>query len=366
MYCIAQFEKIKGAGNMSNIAKHNLRTHLSEADKERVDSSLSHLNKILFNPLGIDEKSAPSVWAKLEEHWEKNKIERKSDSVHAVDLILSTSPEFWGDWRVKGVITHEGQKKIDDWCKVQLDFIQKHFGPEALKFAVLHLDESNPHIHLILSPEQTKILRYKNQYGSQEKRVTSLNAKRWNPVFWRKFLTSYAAANNMFGLKRGTEFSMLEKITIKDYAKLTKIAASFDYETALGKIIADVVKGLGMVNTKASVKELMEKKLAPRLKILAESNKALKNLLALDRAKEYELLKKLQEKAEIQLKEALASKEYHGNKLKKIVELEAQNKEQAKIIKAKDEVIEAQRLEIERLELKQKLTANDPSYKLKA
>lgn len=360
MYCIAQFQKIKSAREIGLMANHNLRLHLTKSDKGRIDPARTKLNRVLENTLQIDITDASDMNRKFAEHWKQNDIKIKSDSVLLVDVVLTTSPEFWGDcWHKNGTLTVEAQKKLDEWLPVQIDFIKKHFGPDALKFAVLHLDEKTPHIHLMLSPEETKSLKYKNQYGAQKKKTTSLNANRWNPNFWKKFVTAYAKVNEKFKLKRPTEDSMSQKITLKEYDKLLKEANQVDYTKVVSNMVNDVLGELGFMNSKEAVKNALNNKLVPRLQVLAKSNKAVKELLELDREQEYKLLKKLTADAQKKLEEATKVKEYHGNKLKIIQELEAQNK-------AKDEIIEAQRLEIERLNPKQKLTANDPSYKLKA
>jgi hypothetical protein len=344
MYCIAQFEKVKDTRKITAMANHNLRLHLSVADKKKIDPTRTKLNRLLENPLGIDLKRASSMARCFKQHWDRNAIQMKSDSVLLIDLVLTTSPEFWADpWHQNGAMLPSEKAKLDSWLPAQIDFIKKHFGPDALKFAVLHLDEKTPHIHLMLSPEQTKTLKYKNQYGTQEKTVTSLNANRWNPIFWKKFVTAYAKANEKFNLKRPVEDSMTEKIEPREYEKLVKFAMSEDYSGTIEKMVAAVLSELNLyVNTKASVEKAIAAKLTPKLKVLAKSNKALKSLVKLDREQEYKLIKKLQSEAEKQISEAFKKIEYHGNKLKAIQDLEDK-------IKTKDQIIEAQQLEIKRL-----------------
>ena len=58
-------------------------------------------------------------------------------------------------------------------------FCPKEFR-KNLKLAVLHQDETTPHIHLVISTDITKVQKFKNRYGTCEKKVTSLNAKRFN------------------------------------------------------------------------------------------------------------------------------------------------------------------------------------------
>ena len=340
MYCIAGFGKVKDNQKVTQIASHNFRLHLTLADKKRVDSKRSHLNKILVNPLDVNAKNVKDLSIKIQTFYKKNNIEIKSNSVLAIDLMVTTSPEFFGEWQVKGKITVEGQKKIDDWVEVQLALVKKDFGEAAIKLAILHLDETTPHIHFLITPEQTKELKYKNQYGMQSKIVTSLNADRWNPNFWKKFLKNYDAVNKKFGLRKGEEGSMSEHINIKEYSKMVSEASKLDYSKAINKIIQDIGSDLSFVNTKDGVKRLLVEKLLPSLNPMLKQNKALKKLLELDRVNEYKSIKKMKDELKKAIDDALARKSLYieainekGHDAKLLAE------QQAEIIQLKNEVV---------------------------
>ena len=324
MYSIAEFQKVKFAGKFSAMSKHNFRINLSVADKKRIDVTRSHLNKILLNPLGISASDSSDTNKKIKEFFEKNNVEIKSDSVLAVDLILTTSPEFWGEWQVNGKITVAGQKKIDGWVPVQLDFLKNKFGEKAVKLAIIHLDEKTPHIHIIVTPEETKTLKYKNQYGSQEKITTSLNAKRWNPIFWKKFVTDYADFNKKFGLKRPIEGSTAKKIPIKEFEQLISTAMNEDYTKAIHKLLEEIGSELTVVNTRSKIEDLLVNKLLSKLNPFMNSNKGLKKLLGKDRVIEYKRNKDLTSKLEMQL--ADIEKEKISMAEKKELYVEAINK----------------------------------------
>ena len=202
MYCIAGFRKVKSAQEFTVIANHNNRIRLTKNEIKRIDSNRSMLNKVLINPLGISSTTAPDINQKIMSYYEQKEISVRKDSVLAIDLMLTTSPEYFGEWHKGGRLTPDGKKKIDEWVLTQIDFVKKQFGEEAVKYAVLHLDETTPHIHILITPEETKTVKYKNRFGSGEKIKTSLNADRWNPSYWKRFLTNYEKANKQFGLKK--------------------------------------------------------------------------------------------------------------------------------------------------------------------
>ncbi|MBR8160038.1 MobV family relaxase [Burkholderia vietnamiensis] len=328
MYCIAKFDKVKERQKFSAMASHNFRIHLTQIEAKRIDSTRSHLNRILINPLGIDSKNSGDMGRKIFSFYEKNQIAVRDDSVLAVDLVLTTSPEFFRDaegkaWHAGGKIRPEFQKKIDEWVATQIDFVKKQFGESAIKMAVLHLDETTPHIHFVVTPEETKELKYKNQFGEHKKVATSLNAKRWNPSFWKKFLTNYEKSNKKFGLRKGEEGSMAENVDLKAFGKLVSDATNQDYSKAIEKMIDGLKDDLSGFHTKDGAKKILLEKLLPQLNPLLKSNRALKKVVGLDRAKEYEAIKQM--KAKLEKVELELAKLVKDNQARKDVYTEAIN-----------------------------------------
>lgn len=184
-YCIAGFGKVKSASEITSMMNHNLRTHLTEKEQRRIDGKRTSLNQVLVNSLGADTKRAASFGQKLRGYYDSKGIEVRKDNVLAIDLVLTTSPEYFGEWHQAGKITPDGQKKIDQWQKTQLEFLEKQFGKDAVKLAVLHLDETTPHLHVMITPEEKKVRTYKNQHGTYTKEGYVLNAKRWGPTYWK-------------------------------------------------------------------------------------------------------------------------------------------------------------------------------------
>lgn len=347
MYCIAKFQKVKERQKFSAMSNHNFRIHLTQAEAKRIDGSRSHLNRILINPLCVDTKNSSDMGKQIFSFYEKNQIVVKTNSVLAVDLVLTTSPEFFHDangnaWHENGKVRPEFQRKIDEWVAVQIDFVKKQFGESAIKMAVLHLDETTPHIHFVITPEQTKELKYKNQFGEHKKVVTSLNADRWNPTFWKKFLTNYEKDNKRFGLKKGEEGSMAENVDLKTFSKLVSDATNEDYSKAIEKVIDGLKGDLSGFHTKEGVKSILMEKLLPQLNPMLKSNKALKKVLAQDRVKEYEAIKKLKADLEMALEDALNRRALYAEAIN-------EKQQHVKIIKEQEDEILALKNENTRL-----------------
>lgn len=361
MYATAGFRKVKSAAEFAAIAAHNLRIKLGAADKDRVDKSRVMYNEILVNDLQVNAKDISSLGKKFFEHYEKNEVEIRKDSVLAIDIVLSASPEFFGEWHLNGKITPEGRKKIDDWKKVQIDFVQNQFGADAVKFAILHLDETTPHIHLLISPEEKQTTSYKNQYGTKTVDRVSLNAKRWNPKFWTSFVTAHAEANEKFGLRRGDELSLAKNITIKEFRKRMKMATNTDFEKVIDGLLNDFVENLAMFTTPKKVREQFDKVFKPALTKLIKSNKALKTAQQ-KTLNERDQLKKIKETFEKKLADYESKEKSQNARFTEIDKLRNTNKQ---LTRANEELT-LKNEELSKKVARPKVAANQFTFQKKA
>jgi chromosome segregation ATPase len=228
-----------------------------------------------------------------------------------------------------------------------------------MKLAVLHLDESTPHLHIMVSTETKSVKNYKNRYGVSKKETWSLNAERYNPNFLRGLHDRHAAHNKKFGLKRGVKGSMRKHTDLKEFYDIVDKALDTDYQKQIESTIETLETGL--ISKKVSIDEV-RKKFAPMLNTLLKQNKALKAKFALDIKQwatelhdEAEALKKEREEVD-------RMKNHYGKGLRTISDLQAKNHLQQQLIAAKDREIE---------ELKAQLPApkgpaNSYQYKQKA
>jgi hypothetical protein len=204
-------------------------------------------------------------------------------------------------------------------------------------------------------------VKYKNRFGVTEKKVSTLNANRWNPLFWKKFVTDHAKANEQFGLKRGKEGSLAEKITLKEFGKMSRIAAEVNYEKVLSKIYAEIESELNVVNTKAKISEIFAQKLKPTLNTLAKSNKALKILLE-SKDREYTLLKKLTEQAKVKLADLEKREKGQDIRHTTVNKLTAENAVYKETLHERDLKIQ----ELEAKLYKPDFSSNQPTFKNRA
>lgn len=268
MYAILRTKRIKDTNKFSQMCMHNLRDRTN--NEKNIDSSKSHLNEILVDEFDLQNaKEFNTGYAKkLNDYYNKLEIKQRKDAVQAMEFVLTASPEFF---------EKATPKEKENWKKHQLNFARKEFG-KNLKLAVLHQDESTPHIHLVISTEITKMQKFKNRYGTCEKKVTSLNAKRFNRSYLKDLHTRYAEHNKEFGLVRGLEGSEATHTDLKTHRTDVKEALNSDYTKQINKEIDKQFGGknlLGLPN-KFTATEIKEG-LTPFINKIVKKQKTLKN-----------------------------------------------------------------------------------------
>lgn len=211
-YCIIKFKKIKDSLKLSEYGSHNLRERIHANRKESIETDRSALNRVIVNKL--DAKGS-DFSKKLSEYYEKRDVKVKKNSVMGVDLICTTSPEWWGDWRNDPKL----EEKLLKWQNSQYEYVKKTFGEDAILSCVLHLDETTPHLHFFISPEHEKSRKIKNRYKEYIKVEKVLDANRWPPAFWTKVVDDYAEHNKNLGLRRGEVGSDAKETPLKEYKK---------------------------------------------------------------------------------------------------------------------------------------------------
>ncbi len=266
-YNILRTEKVKTRADITNASEHNFRLRM----QSNIDASKTHLNKVLLNTLGADVKQANSLQIKLTEFYQSLGIKEKKDNVLMMEFVVSASPEFFEG---------KNQAEVEKWANHQIDFFKKEFG-DQVKIAVLHLDETTPHLHIMIGTEIKSVKNYKNRYGACQKETWSLNADRYNPQFLTDLHTKHYEWNKKPypKLKRGVKGSMREHKSLKQFYEVVDKALSTNYE----KAIQDVLDSLetGFISGKVSIDEVKDK-FAPMINQLLKQNKALKEKYSLD------------------------------------------------------------------------------------
>ena len=208
-YAIMRFEKLKSINTVNGRLKHNRR-------ELKIDS-LEHpggKRYALFMGDDMQQAKGKSFTEVFKERTAGQRI--RKNAVVAVEVLLSFS---------QGAVSPE---RLKDWAGESLKWCADKFGGEKnLVDAQLHLDESTPHIHVILIPLNDGKLSCRSIVNG--------------PAACRELQTSYAEAMEHFGLQRGIS-KQITKARHEDHKSW--MAKNADKEAALAayrKVFGDEV-----------------------------------------------------------------------------------------------------------------------------
>ncbi|OJV38818.1 MAG: mobilization protein [Bacteroidia bacterium 43-41] len=198
-YAVLHLEKTSGTD--SAMSAHIERTIAPKnADPER-----THLNRELIEfPDGVRNRTQ-AIQHRLENAELKRKIAK--NQVRAIRVLLTGSPD-----EMKQI---ESEGKLDDWCDDNLHWLRKTYGVENIVSAVLHLDETTPHIHATLVPivnterkKKKSEAQVKKNYRKKNPNAARLSADDvMTRVKLKEYQDTYAEAMAKYGLQRGIDGS---------------------------------------------------------------------------------------------------------------------------------------------------------------
>lgn len=153
-------------------------------------------------------------------------------------------------------------KEIEDWAVDSYNFIARHFGEDNIISFIVHLDETNPHIHCSLVPvdENTNRISWKNVFGKNPRESSNI---------FNSLHDAYAEeVNAKYGLERGDSVKLtgakhisneqhkieLTKQIISLEEKKLSLQEEIDELRKDLKQVRTAIKGLNTMLTKLNVK----------------------------------------------------------------------------------------------------------------
>jgi Plasmid recombination enzyme. len=215
-YVVLHLEKAKGTD--SAMSSHIERT----VKPKNADETKTHLNKELIEFPEAVKNRTQAIQYRLDNAKLKRKI--ANNQVRAIRILLSGSPED-----MKRI---EESGRMDEWCKDNLDWLKNTFGKENLVSAVLHLDETTPHIHATVIPivtgqsrkaklkekEQEQKIKGKKKYKPKDPNTARLCVDDvMTRVKLKEYQNTYAEKMQVYGLERGIDGSEARHITQPQY-----------------------------------------------------------------------------------------------------------------------------------------------------
>lgn len=209
-YAVLHMEK--AIGSDSGMSAHIERTVIPK----NADASRTHLNwDMITFPDGVNNRTE-AIQHRLETAGLQRKIGK--NQVRAVRIMLSGSRED-----MKRI---EQAGKLDDWCRDNLDWLKKTYGAENIVSAVVHLDETTPHIHATMIPIVTgerRKAKSEQATGKKKYRKKSTDTARlcaddvMSRVRLKEYQNTYAEQMAKYGLQRGIDGSQAKHITTSQY-----------------------------------------------------------------------------------------------------------------------------------------------------
>ena len=269
-------EKYKRA-DVVGIERENERDENYKSTRNpQIDKSKTRLN---YHTVPYEKKYLSFIDERIKELAPKRKI--KDDAVLITSFILGSDKEFFDR------ITAEQQKQFFADCT---DFFSERYGKENVVSAVVHLDESTPHLHLNLMPVTDGRLCAKELFDRTALRDLQTDF--------------YEAVGKKYGLERGKEGSTAKHLDTIAYKtkKMTEAAEEKIREAEEAQTAAKPVKELleSYESAKSEKIPFSRKKKETEIIALRMKNSELEkrnNVLAKDNGDLYDELKKKEKTA---------------------------------------------------------------------
>lgn len=192
---VARMKKLKSA-NLNGIGLHNLRKTKNHTN-ENIDTDKSHLNYDLC------ERGIENYKTEIENYINENKKSTRAvrkDAVEICEWVITSDKDFFKDL---------SQNDIKYFFETAKNYFSKNFGEENIQYAVVHLDEKTPHMHLGVVPfDKEKNLSAKRVFT----RNTLFEIQDELPLFLKK---------HGFNIERGEKLSKAEHLDPEEFKKAT-------------------------------------------------------------------------------------------------------------------------------------------------
>ena len=222
-YAILRFAKYKGP-TISRIEAHNERTKESYASNPDIQTEKSKCN---FHPV----KPRGKYRAVSDEIIRNAGCRVRKDSVTAVEVLITASPEFF---------EKKSNREVGEFFAYAVEFMKAKQDPETYISAVVHVDEKTPHMHLCFVPITTDGRLSAKDIVGNKKKLT-----RWQDEFWSYMVKKYP------DFERGESASLTGRTHIPP--RLFKEAARLNRQRdKLNQLIGE----MNPINAKGKSKEI--------------------------------------------------------------------------------------------------------------
>ena len=190
-YLVANMQKLK-ADNLVGLGNHDQRRTRHHKNTD-IDVNRSDLNYDLV--AGRTNHFKTDIEAYINEHKTSQRAVRK-DAVLVNEWIISSDSNFFAD------LTAADTRKYFETAR---NYFAEKFGEENIRYAIVHLDESTPHMHMGIVP-------FDDEHKLSAKRVFNRTALRDVQDQLPAYLQQHG-----FNIQRGVQESERKSLTVPEY-----------------------------------------------------------------------------------------------------------------------------------------------------
>lgn len=218
-YCICSTQKTKSRASLSGKFKHNMRLH----NPANADFSERSKNEVLIGEDGlrdIFQMSMEDAQAAAASHQFKSYNEQVKDTKDFVEKATGRKVRKDAVLAIEVVLTYTSAANegidLEAWKKQNVEWLESYFGRENIMSAVLHMDETCPHIHAMVSPID------------RESGQPRYNAKKWlgGKEKMAHMQDDYSKAMSQFSLSRGEKRSKAKHEDLSEFSRALNKAVS--------------------------------------------------------------------------------------------------------------------------------------------
>ena len=182
-FAVLRVAKIKTLGNLASSAKHTFR----QRETPNADPELRGANEVWIGPDSAEGMAA--AWA------ERAPETIRKNAVHALEYLVTASPE---------ALAAMSKDEQDGYFARGLDWLCQRHGEANVLSAVIHRDETTPHLTAMVIPLDER---------------GHLNARSFTggKVQLSAMQTSFAEAVSDWGIERGIHRSGARHVSIREY-----------------------------------------------------------------------------------------------------------------------------------------------------
>lgn len=272
------------AGGTGNTETHNERQYEKKEMPipENINPELTPYNVSYVRGMkefkGQKEEREISYQEAIETRFQEAGVKPRKNSVHAIEFMISASKDFFQDWTDPK--TGKNYRPYDEksYLYNSIHWLEDRYGKDNVVAWSIHMDESTPHVHAIVTPIVQKEVNWKNRNGEGTKIENRLVAREitGGPDKLRKLQDDFHGHVS----KRYEGFAIWYRGTLvehqlKEYTKTTnhEIGKLRDQLLQAQNDAAEIIRIQNIINQKQKEMEEKTAELQKKIEIRKDRNK---------------------------------------------------------------------------------------------